>query len=943
MAFSQQNSKGSSSSSSSKFKRVSSTFERSNFSKSFVLENSTMVETLVNGDDGDGSIINGVIGILSGYIGRYVKDDSFRKTIREKCISFLDRIRKRRRKDADDDADDDEIFVSIGFCMEKIDKLIEVYHQGTKKQVTMMKSLRNSIELLTKIASKSHLSSCAQLYLAIAYKLMKNDKVSSKFLLQVFCYSPNLARTYLLCDLWEHLFLPHLLHLKIWYTSEFEFLSNEVYGEKEKKIKVLNKVYNEKMDSGTYLFAMYYKQWLKVSGAGGPPLPIVPLPSRPSYRSSRRMSSDSTISNSSINPNLYKAVFGLKEEKQKPTCLGDKSGIMTLSKKLEIDKKFQGDDYKCSSVQKQDRFSFERSSSQIDKNQAQRLDYFKCLSCRFIPTETMSKINYIKSKNASLSVLSSDLVEAIRTICSSDILTECEFAIRVVTKAWLNSPGDPLIEEALTQTNVVEGILEVLYVSTEDEILELIISILAELMTRNDSIRQIILNSDPQLEVFVRLLRSTSLFLKASVLLYLSKPMAKQMISSEWVPLILRVLEFGDKLQTLFTVQCSPQVAAFYILDQLLNGFDEDKNLENARQVLSLGGLTLLMKRIEDGEMNERENSALIISCCVRAEGSCRSYLAENINKSSLLELIVLGWKQNSSGNALFVISELLSLDRRTKILKFLRGLNDGWSGLNTMHIFFTYLQKAPQEERPLVAVILLMLDLMEDNFKGSIYREEAIEAIVASLNCQICDDRVQQQSAKALLLLGGHFSYAGESLMEKLFLQKSGFQEFCLEDSFPPCKEIVAYDSIHKEEEENESWQKKVAYVLFKSGNRKLLSALANSIANGIPCLARASLTTISWMCSYLHLVEDTKLTSMAFSIFTPHLLQSLNYDNDVEERVLASYSLLHLTKNSGCDSILPSLNKDSLKHLRNLSLVTWTANELISIFSKRSMQLNQ
>lgn len=95
----------------------------------------------------------------------------------------------------------------------------------------------------------------------------------------------------------------------------------------------------------------------------------------------------------------------------------------------------------------------------------------------------------------------------------------------------------------------------------------------------------------------------------------------------------LRVcLEFGDKLQKLFTVQCSPQVAAFYILDQLLNGFDEDKNLENARQVLSLGGLTLLIKRIDDGEIHEKENSALIILTCVRAEGSCRSYLAENTN-----------------------------------------------------------------------------------------------------------------------------------------------------------------------------------------------------------------------------------------------------------------------------------------------------------------------
>lgn len=94
-----------------------------------------------------------------------------------------------------------------------------------------------------------------------------------------------------------------------------------------------------------------------------------------------------------------------------------------------------------------------------------------------------------------------------------------------------------------------------------------------------------------------------------------------------------------------------------------------------------------------------------------------------------MLELIVLGRKQNSSGYALSLLFELLHLDRRTEILKFLRGLKDGWSGLNTLHIFFIYLQKAPPEERPLVAVILLMPDLLEDNYlKGSIYREQTIE-----------------------------------------------------------------------------------------------------------------------------------------------------------------------------------------------------------------------
>ncbi|XP_027355012.1 putative E3 ubiquitin-protein ligase LIN-1 isoform X2 [Abrus precatorius] len=931
-------------SSSSEFKRVGSASERSK-SKSLVSADSRMVGPLM-----DEVAIGAVITILSGYIGRYVKDDDFRKTIKEKCDSFLER---RRIKDSGD-----EVFLNMELGMKKVDRLVQ--NQGKKEHVTMIKSLRNSIELLTLVASlnsktsrdvstcgvpNSHLSACAQLYLAIAYKLQKNDRVSSKHLLQVFCDSPTLARTYLLPDLWEHLFLPHLLHLKIWYSTELELLSNEDHGEKEKKMKVLSKVYNEKMDTGTTLFAMYYKQWLKV-GASEPPLPNVSLPSTSSYRSSRRRSSDFSVSNSSINPNLYKTVFGTKLE-QKLTSIADQNGALTTTTVLEIDEKLYGDEYKHSSAQIEDRISVGRSSSQIDKNHAQlwsasqKVDYFQCFSCRFIPRESLDNSSY-RSKNAS-TVLSRDFVGAITTICSSDVLSECEFAIRVVTQAWLNSPGDPLIEEALTQPSVVEAILEVLFASTEDEMLELIISILAELIGRNDAIRQIILNSDPQLEIFVRLLRSTSLFLKAAVLLYLSRPQAKQMLSSEWVPLILRVLEFGDKLQTLFTVQCSPQVAAFYVLDQLLTGFDEDKNLENARQVLSLGGLTLLMKRIEEGEIHERNNAAMIISCCIRAEGGCRSYIAENINKTSLLELIVLGSKQNSSGFALFVLAELLYLDRRTKILNFLRGLKDGWGGLNIMHIFFIYLQKAPPEQRPLVAVILLLLDLMEDPVKGSLYRTEAIEALVVALNCQICNDRVQKQSARALLLLGGHFSYSGESLMEKSLLQKAGFQEICLEDSFT-CKDIVVYDFIHKnEKEEAESWQKRAACVLFKNGNKNLLSALAGSIANGTPCLVRASLVTISWMCNYLKLVEDRSLPPMVFSILRPQLQQSLNYDKDVEERVLASYALLSLKKNSGCVSFLPSLDKDSLKHLRNLSLVTWTANELISIFSKSSLQLRQ
>ncbi|MED6145245.1 hypothetical protein PIB30_023352 [Stylosanthes scabra] len=231
---------------------------------------------------------------------------------------------------------------------------------------------------------------------------------------------------------------------------------------------------------------------------------------------------------------------------------------------------------------------------------------------------------------------------------------------------------------------------------------------------------------------------------------------------------------------------------------------------------------------------------------------------------------------------------------------------------------------------------------LQEDPFRDSFYRAEAIEAVMATLNCQTCNDTIQEQAARALLLLPCNFSHDGEPLTEKSLLQKAGFQQHCLGVSHHG-KEIVVYDLHHKDEEmeEGESWRKRAAIGMFKSGNKNLLVALANCVGNGIPCLARASLVTISWMSSYLHLVEDRNLQQMAFSIFTPMLIRSLSFDKDAEERVLASYSLLCLVKISGgCGKVLPSslanANKGLLRqHLRNLSLVTWTANELISIIS--------
>lgn len=88
---------------------------------------------------------------------------------------------------------------------------------------------------------------------------------------------------------------------------------------------------------------------------------------------------------------------------------------------------------------------------------------------------------------------------------------------------------------------------------------------------------------------------------------------------------------------------------------------------------------------------------------------------------------------------------------------------------------------------------------------------------------------------------------------------------------------------------------------ILLNSGQRNLLVALSDSMANGIPCLARASLVTVTWISSFLQSSGERSLQSLACLTLVSQLIEGLNYDNSMEERILASFSLLNLLKGSG------------------------------------------
>lgn len=104
-----------------------------------------------------------------------------------------------------------------------------------------------------------------------------------------------------------------------------------------------------------------------------------------------------------------------------------------------------------------------------------------------------------------------------------------------------------------------------------------------------------------------------------------------------------------------------------------------------------------------------------------------------------------------------------------------------------------------------------------------------------------------------------------------------------------------------NEEEEATRNWQRKTARVLLNSGSKRLLASLVDTIANGIPCLGRASLVTVSWMSNFFCSIEDKGVRSVVCSELIPDLMKLLKYNNVIEERVLASLSLLKLANNSG------------------------------------------
>lgn len=301
----------------------------------------------------DEAAVQAMISILSGYVKGFLNDEDFRATLRHKCFSSLNFIELEEENHAEN-----KVIASLEQAIETVERAAEesAITKELKKaslQLSVITGL-NANDLKDGFTSgipNSKLSACAHLYLSVIYKLQKKDRVSAKHLLQVFCDSPFLARTTLLPELWDYLIFPHLAHLKVWYNQEAASLADA--PSKLRNLKLLEKVYNEILDSGTYQFAVYYKDWL-TEGVEAPSVPSIQIPSVSVHRLQRKVSLGHSSEMASppspfspqpmVSKKLYDAVLGRLSrpsvneaeddgEIENSECYARSSGGSTVEKK----------------------------------------------------------------------------------------------------------------------------------------------------------------------------------------------------------------------------------------------------------------------------------------------------------------------------------------------------------------------------------------------------------------------------------------------------------------------------------------------------------------------------------------------------------------------------------------------------------------------------------
>ncbi|XP_038714919.1 putative E3 ubiquitin-protein ligase LIN-1 isoform X2 [Tripterygium wilfordii] len=551
---------------------------------------------------------------------------------------------------------------------------------------------------------------------------------------------------------------------------------------------------------------------------------------------------------------------------------------------------------------------------------------------------------------AAVETIISGLNPHVSCICTSENLQECEAAVLAMARLWKESKADPAVHSYLSKPTIINGFVEILSASLSREVLRTSIYILSELMFADEGIGETLTSVDTDFECLAALLKNG--LAEAAVLIYQLRPAFAQLSSHELVPSLVHIiLSKNEDLNGLqFLVE--PKDAAIVLLEQILMGGDENSRSLNATCVISANGIPSLVNSLDREEV--RRSIVSIMLCCMHANKSCRNFIARRIELSPVLELFHDGDDSMRAVCINFLV-ELVQLNRRTFSNQILQMIKDE-GAVSTMHSFLVYLQMAPMEQQPSIATLLLQLDLLVEPRKMSIYREDAVEALIEALRRKDFSN-CQKMALDALLSLSGYLTSSGKVYTEAWLLKLAGFDQPY--NALMKAEELIKldYDSLETTEDEEKaasSWERRAAFVLCNYEKGSIFKALEECFKSNSLEIAKSCLVIATWLTYMLSLLPDTGVRHAARKYLLDEFINVLQSSKNLEEKILATLALKtfigdpaaleEMGKYAKC--IYKTLRKlkrhsivvpDILKALMNLSSIDamelWSSTEVVEL----------
>ncbi|KAG1335071.1 RING-type E3 ubiquitin transferase [Cocos nucifera] len=531
---------------------------------------------------------------------------------------------------------------------------------------------------------------------------------------------------------------------------------------------------------------------------------------------------------------------------------------------------------------------------------------------------------------ASTDGITGDLRIAISHLCTSEILGESEMAVLQIERFWRESRMEPEILAALSKPAVVNGFVEILFNSVNPQVLRVTVFLLSELASKDTSVVQTLTQVDSDVECMVALFKKG--LVEAVVLIYLLTPPWESLIEMDMLEALMMTIKREE--EDLLGMCVKPRTASIFILGQILRREDHKSAPTIVGMLISERVVESVIPSLEADLVEEQITAAGILLRCMKEDGYCRNIIADKAELAPVLESFAMVSDVDQFEIIQF-LSELVKLNRRTFNEQLLHIIKDE-GVFSMMHTLLVYLQSALQDQSPVVAGLLLQLDLLVEPRKISVYREEAIDALISCLRNPDFPS-AQLLAAETILSLQGSFSSSGKPLARAIVLKHAGMKKSYRALMRGEQSTYIPEDSEDNLEEEKAAndWERKMAYALAGHEFGLLFEALADGLKSGNTEIFSACLVSATWLTHMLSLLPDTGIRGAARVCLLKQFVSILKSARHTDDRALAMLALRSFMHDPEGLHDLTLHIKDTLKALRELKKCTLLAYEMLKLLS--------